>query len=350
MTMIESSPGGPTIIYVADVYRRYPGESVTFFLRLTLSQPATRLTVEVWLPEGVEPLLERGIAPASFDRAHQTFSKINGSPKAQPSGGYRMIYWAQQEQAALPPGEYEFQVTAQVSPLVNQSQELLSWARVTSTGDSAATISQFSHLIRLQILTKSRRLKYLPVLYQQPEHALMGRYLMIFDYVWDQYEELLVNQAAYFDPQLAPWYFKLWLAEWVGCWQYRHLPAGARRRLLPNLILNMVRLHQQQGTKAGLEKYLAFWLGLPEGNTEDDKKVRRDYIQIKETVTGNFVLGEATRLGANLILGDTDQDICHFKVTLHWPANVESLSHAFLREVIEAWKPAHTILDEVEII
>lgn len=365
MTRTDSAPGVPVVTHVADLYSCYPGEQVTFFTQLALRQTVNGLTVQVWLPPELDPILVRCLAPAGFDKARLTVAPTNGSPSTRAANHLLGVWWRQRESEVLLPGEYEFQVTTQVKaptrtglklPDGGSRQagvrlspcgdlELVSWAEMT---DAAETISASSYLVRLQLLGKSKRLKYLPGLYQKPEHALMWRYLMTFDRVWDQYEELLTNQAAYFDPHLTPWYFKLWLAEWVGCWQYQHLPAALERQLLPSLIPKMVRFHQKRGTVEGLVDYLAFWLGLPADDDDKSKAIRNQHIKIDETEPGNFVVGDKTRLGTKLILGDTQLNICRFRVRLAWPAGSEPLSQAFLREVIDAWKPAHTTY-ELEI-
>jgi phage tail-like protein len=342
--MNRVNDSGLVIDYVPDAYHRYGGETVTLAARLRVAEPAAGLTVRVWLSPKLSPQLAACRVPALFGPARLAADKIDaGTTPQRPPGRYNVIIWQQLEAGSLQPKRaYEFEVAATVQP-PGQSEsagsarspvEPLSWVEIMSS-----EASTHSRLVKLTRPAQPRCLTYLPGIYHEAQQEFLWRYLMIFDRVWGLYEELLSNQAAYFDPQLTPGYLKSWLADWVGCRRYRHLPEPVWLRLAPKLIPQMVYLHQRRGTKAGLAAYLKFWLEL-ESAAEQDR-----YIQIEEAVAGNFTLGNETRLSDQLIMGSADRPPGYFKVTITQPPDREPLSEAFFREVIDEWKPAHAIYE-----
>ncbi|NJN93503.1 MAG: hypothetical protein HC875_05115 [Anaerolineales bacterium] len=46
-------PSTLSLSHVADFYKRYPGEVVTFYTRLEIHEPADGLSLRVWLPDGL---------------------------------------------------------------------------------------------------------------------------------------------------------------------------------------------------------------------------------------------------------------------------------------------------------
>lgn len=338
--MSQANGSALVVDYVPDAYHRYGGETVTLAARVRVPQPVTDLTIRVWLSAELTPQPAVCRGPAVFGAARLTADKIEvGVTPYRPPGRYSVISWRQLEAEPLQPNRsYEFEVPAIVHP-PDQSKlddsmqspvEPLSWVEIGGSG--AAT---HSRLVRLTRPTQPRCLTYLPGIYHEPQQEFLWRYLMIFDRVWSLYEELLSNQAAYFDPQLTPGNLKSWLADWVGCRRYHHLPEPVWLRLAPKLIPQMVYLHQRRGTKTGLAAYLKFWLELNEVE-------QNHYIHIEEAVAGNFTLSDETLLGDQLVLGSADHPVGYFKVTLIRPPGREQLSRAFFYEVIDDWKPAHT--------
>lgn len=342
--MSQTNGSGLIVDYAPDAYHRYGGEPVTLAARVRVNQPVAGLTVRGWLSPELTPHLSACLGPAIFGPARLVEETVEvGSPSRRPPGSYGVVMWRQLEDEPLQPKrDYEFKVTAVVQPAAQPTladldrlpPEPLSWVEVLNS----ATATQ-SRLVRLTRPDQPRCLTYLPGIYHEPQQAFLWRYLMIFDRVWSLYEELLANQSAYFDPQLTPENLKSWLADWVGCRRYRHLPEPVWLRLAAKLIPQMVHLHQRRGTKAGLIAYLEFWLEL------EKKEERGRYVQIEEAVAGNFTLGDKTRLSDQLIMGSADRPLGYFKVILTRPPGRESLSKAFFREVIDDWKPAHTTYD-----
>ena len=341
-----SQTAGSSLIvdYAPDAYQCYGGETVTLAARIRGQQSVTGLTVQIWFSAELMPQLSMCRGPAAFGPARLTAEEVMAEATlSRPPGRYRVIIWQQLETEPLrPERSYEFEVAATVQPPDRSSlagsarspDEPLSWVEIL--GPEA---SMPSRLVRLARPAQPRCLTYLPGIYHESQQEFLWRYLMIFDRVWGLYEELLSNQAAYFDPQLSPDYLKSWLADWVGCRRYRHLPEPVWLRLVPKLIPQMVYLHQRRGTKAGLVAYLTFWLEL------NHKSELERYIRIEEAVAGNFTLSDETRVSDQLILGSSDHQVGYFEVFLTQPPDHEPLSEAFFHEVIDDWKPAHTTYD-----
>jgi phage tail-like protein len=103
---------------------------------------------------------------------------------------------------------------------------------------------------------QARYLKHLPVIFQDNE--FLGRFLLIFEALWEPLEQRQDHIALYFDPQTSPAAFLPWLAGWLHLTLNPHWPEERRRRLLDEAM----DLYRWRGTPYGLTRMLEVCTGL----------------------------------------------------------------------------------------
>ncbi len=340
--------------YIANSYRHYQGEEVIFYTRLRVPANTVikdQVIVRIYLPPGLQVKEKHG--PAGQGEAWLYEDDVTAKHIVNQADRvkYQVVFWQFEGDAINPDQDYEYQIETQIASTKNllfvksengqgpgrrryDSLLLKSWAEVEILGAAQSTCS--SSIIQIQVLLKARVSKNLPGIYHHESQEFLWRYLMLFDKWWLQIEALLAHLPYYFDVHMAPSEdFLAWLASWVGLiWDSR---LSTRRQQA--LLLEMIKLYRKRGTKQGLQRYLQICL-----EVADDEVERR--IQITENPVGNFVLGaEATDLGNNLIVGQMDGERCKFIVSLDWPQPDQKLDEMIIREIIEAWKPAHTVYE-----
>lgn len=104
----------------------------------------------------------------------------------------------------------------------------------------------------------------LPVIYQDAD--FLGRFLQIFESVWEPLEQRQDHIAMYFDPRTCPATFLPWLASWLELSFNAHWPESRRRRLLAEA----VELYRWRGTRSGLTHLIEVCAGLTPEITEPD--------------------------------------------------------------------------------
>jgi phage tail-like protein len=110
----------------------------------------------------------------------------------------------------------------------------------------------------------SRYLDDLPGIYHD-EEAFLGRYLKIFETLWEPLEQRQDHISLYFDPRTCPTRMLDWFAGWLGFALDSALPEGSRRALLAEAIW----LLRWRGTRAGLARLIELCTGqTPEIFTE----------------------------------------------------------------------------------
>jgi phage tail-like protein len=303
--------------HVADFYRRYPGDLVTFYTRIGVQQPVTGITLQISLPAGL--VLGDYQAPPELG---------DPLPVVAFDDGRRHLIWNVAKE--LPAGTtWEYRVQAQVAP--TQHDLTLESRALVSVQD---TDTEAEERVAVAVLAKGRYLNHLPALYQADE--LMGRFLMLFESFWGPIEEQIDNEALYFDPRMAPPEFLPWLASWLNLVLDEHLPEERQRRL----IQSAVSLYRRRGSKQGLIDYLEIYTGEKADVTEHRAK--------------DFRLGPEARLGPGIALGKGNQPHA-FTVTLRLPpiaspagdengrARQEADRRRTIEAIIEAEKPAHTV-------
>jgi len=322
---IEQNSVPLTVSHVADYYRRYPGEPVTFYTWLDVERTLPGLSVEITLP--AELALEAYRAPLRYGDVLPSMRSIQGET-GRAGGEIMHLVW--NIAGELPPGRYAYLVAARVEP-TDRDLILKSRAVVTSVAADGEKISA-QETVTVAVSAKGRYIKHLPGLFHKDE--LMGRFLMLFESFWGPIEAQIDNLPFYFDPRMTPPDFLPWLASWLNLVLNERWPEERRRLLLRSA----ASLYRKRGTKQGLQTYLEIFAG--------------EKAQIVEHRAYNLRLGPEARLGAGVALGTIN--VPHtFTVTLHLPpisstqgeeesARQELERRRMIEAIIEAEKPAHT--------
>jgi phage tail-like protein len=169
---------------------------------------------------------------------------------------------------------------------------------------------------------QSSLLAYLPAIFSEGEEAsFIGRYLMIFETIFNSIDNVITHLPDYFAAETTPESCLPLLANWVGGPQVENWAQERRRAVLANA----TELHRRRGTIGGLTDHILLYTGI--------KPI------IEERGTG-LKLGKKNRLGHQTVLGRGDRPH-HFSVILRVP-DPEAVDRARLRTIIEAQRPAHT--------
>jgi phage tail-like protein len=115
----------------------------------------------------------------------------------------------------------------------------------------------------------SRYVRHLPLVYQDAE--FLGRFLLIFETLWEPMEWRQNHLPMYFTARTAPSEFLPWLAGWLGLVLDKHWPEERRRRLLAEAM----ELYRWRGTAYGLSRMLEVCVGVAPTIAEDS---RRPYV------------------------------------------------------------------------
>lgn len=319
MAQPGQAPARFTVSHVADFYRRYPGEPLTFHTRVDVLDTLPGFTVQVSIPNEATP----GEYAASGNQ--------NGHlPQLVFAGDNRYLVWTVERTASA--GErFEYQLHTTVAPtqtdLALESTALV----ISGSGDNRM---QAAESVEVAVIAKGRYLKYLPALYCDDE--LMGRYLMLFESFWGPLERQIDNIAYYFDPKMTPGDLLPWLASWGDLMLDERWPEDRRRRL----VSSAARLYRMRGTKRGLVEYLEIYTG--------QKAI------ITEHRANNLRLGKDAKFGPSIALGRSNRPHS-FTVYLRPPPVVlaegederlrtrrEEERRRTIESIIEADKPAHT--------
>jgi phage tail-like protein len=116
------------------------------------------------------------------------------------------------------------------------------------------------------IRLRSRYLDYLPTIFA--ENDFLGRYLLIFESIWEPLEQRQDHIAMYFDPATCPEPLLGWLAGWFDMRTGSHWPEHRVR----GLVDQMTELYRYRGTRYGLAKMIEIWTGItPEISESPDR-------------------------------------------------------------------------------
>jgi phage tail-like protein len=99
-------------------------------------------------------------------------------------------------------------------------------------------------------------LESLPVIYA--DNDFLGRFLLLFQNVWEPLEQRQNHIELYFDPRTSPASFLPWLASWLDLSFNQHWPETRRRRLLAEAI----DLYRWRGTRYGLVRMIEVCTGI----------------------------------------------------------------------------------------
>jgi phage tail-like protein len=111
--------------------------------------------------------------------------------------------------------------------------------------------------------TASRYLRYLPGIFH--ENDFMGRYLQIFETIWEPQEWRIDHVNMYFDPRTCPTPMLDWLANWLDLTINPHWPEARRRRLLAEA----TDLYRWRGTRYGMTRMIEVCTGLTPDVSDD---------------------------------------------------------------------------------
>jgi len=111
----------------------------------------------------------------------------------------------------------------------------------------------------------SRYLDYLPAMFAQND--FLGRFLLIFERIWEPLEQRQDHMDMYFDPATCPTSFLEWLASWFDITVGPHWPEDRMR----DLVAQAMHLYQWRGTRYGMQRSIELWTGVtPEIDTNPD--------------------------------------------------------------------------------
>ncbi|RPI79058.1 MAG: hypothetical protein EHM41_24185 [Chloroflexi bacterium] len=304
--------------HAASLYHCHPGETLTLFTRVSISEPDLKFRLQVSVPAGME-LLD-----------YKTLNQPAGTiPAIAQGNGTCYLIWDEKRE---PLSSTRFEYQAKVRVLVaSEDKTLESRAVLTFDGFDAGQICE-EELVAIHVQAKSKLLKYLPSIYEDDE--LMGRFLMLFESFLAPLDSQIKGQADYLDPFLAPVEFIPWLASWTDMKIDEELPPENKRSLL-KVSASLLRA---RGTRKALKEYLEIYTG---GKAE-----------IREHFSQNFQLGKDAKLGQDIALG-MDNVPQTFTVKLYLPPLPEELDEdersrqmlnyeRKMRAIIEAEKPIHT--------
>lgn len=109
----------------------------------------------------------------------------------------------------------------------------------------------------------SRYLRYLPAIFQ--ENEFLGRYLRIFETIWEPLEWRQNHINLYFDPRTCPPSLLPWLASWLDLTINPYWPEARIRRL----IAEAADLYRWRGTAYGLKRLIEVATGVTPTITEE---------------------------------------------------------------------------------
>ncbi|MBV9581349.1 MAG: FHA domain-containing protein [Chloroflexi bacterium] len=102
----------------------------------------------------------------------------------------------------------------------------------------------------------SSYLDFLPVIFHDGD--FLGRFLMIFQSIWEPLEYRQDHMDMYFDARTSPPSFLTWLADWLGVSVGPVMEEGRLR----NLLGEAVELYRWRGTRYGLTRLIEVCTGL----------------------------------------------------------------------------------------
>ena len=311
-----------TVDYVADSCRRYPGETVTFYVRVSVWHPVSNLDIKITLAEEME--LTDVFYPPDY---RSSLDHSNVSSLIESDTGITHLIW--QVHGELEPNtQWEYRIQAQIAHRERGKSDdsvfLESQATVTAITVGEEKPVSVQESVSIAVSTQGRYLFHLPSLYQSDD--LMARFLMLFESFWSPIEGQIDAIPFYFDPKMTPSDFLPWLAYWFNMVLDEDLPDEQRREL----IASAVSLYRKRGTKEGLQEYLEACTG--------------GQVTIVEHRASDFRLGSDARLGPGIALGIGSQPFT-FTVTLRLPSTLSpdgESGRQKIQDLIEAEKPAHT--------
>jgi phage tail-like protein len=144
----------------------------------------------------------------------------------------------------------------------------------------------------------SSYLRYLPVIYH--DNDFMGRFLLIFESIWEPIERRQDQISMYFNPHTCPPGFLSWIGSWLDLSINTDWPEQRIRRF----IAEATDLYRWRGTRYGLERMIEVCTGIAP--------------QITEPPGQPFVFQIALNLPQDT---DVDRDLIEQLILAHKPAH-----------------------------
>lgn len=302
------------VALVADFNRRFPGEALTLFVRLSPHMDLAGCGLEVRIPDGL---------------AFSNSSRLRGDGPTGPLTRHldSDLYATFDFVDGLTTGEvYEYALHTVVEPTQTDRTLDVVAVALARTGADGQVIRD-EEALALSISAKSNYVRYLPSLYTRDE--LMGRFLMLFESFHAPISQQIRQIPYIFDPSVTPPDMLPWLASWLGLSLDPAWPESQRRALLKAAR----RLYQKRGTAAGLREYLEIYTG--------------GEVQIIEHRADNFVVRSRADLGNSIALGRGNRPHT-FTVIVRLPPDVRgdgTQDQEWQRRIsgiIDKEKPVHT--------
>ncbi len=291
---------------VAAPTHRYPGETVTFYIRAT---HARGYRLQVTLPEGLNLV--------GYEVPLVMVGRVPYTSKAED-----FLEWSLEDDLT----EWLIEITATLAPTAEPLM-LASVAQLVSPDDMIEVETWAS----VHVEPKGAYLKYLPAFYEEDE--FLGRFLMLFESFWKPITNQIGAMPYIFDPTMTPSRLLPWLGTWLDVTLDDALAETRQRRL----IQKAVRLYRQRGTKMGLTALLELWTGAE--------------ISVVEHRSENLRLGKTMRLGQGIALGRKNAPFS-FTVRVTVPAIDKEPPTVYqsrldamrllVDQIVRAEKPAHT--------
>jgi phage tail-like protein len=128
---------------------------------------------------------------------------------------------------------------------------------------------------------RSSWLRDLPVIYHEAD--FLGRFLMIFESMWEPLEYRQDHISHYFDPRTAPAEFLPWLASWLDLSINTRWPESRLR----NLLSEAMDLYRWRGTNYGLSRLIEVCTAGQTAVTDDPKTPYVMRIQVTLPAAGS---------------------------------------------------------------
>ncbi|HEU4323949.1 MAG TPA: phage tail protein [Roseiflexaceae bacterium] len=112
----------------------------------------------------------------------------------------------------------------------------------------------------------SRYLYDLPIVFH--DNDFLGRFLLIFESIWEPLEQRQDRIEMYFDPRTCPPAFLPWLASWVDMPVSPYWPEERLR----NLVIEATELHRWRGTRYGLTRMIEICAGVTAEMIDDPER------------------------------------------------------------------------------
>jgi phage tail-like protein len=121
---------------------------------------------------------------------------------------------------------------------------------------AAASPPRQRYVVPLPVDPVSSYLDFLPVIFQDGD--FLGRFLLIFQSIWEPLEHRQDHMDMYFDAKTCPEPFLQWLSDWLGV----NVGQVAEEGRLRSLIGEAVELYRWRGTRYGLTRLIEICTGV----------------------------------------------------------------------------------------